>query len=388
MKKSFSDLSKLYKSELLENIVPFWLNNSIDKENGGYFTSLSRKGEVFDTDKFVWLQAREVWSFSMLYNKLDQRQELLDAAIVGAEFLLKFGHKNFDWYFALTAKGEPLIEPYSIFSCNFAAMAFSSLYRATGDERYKEASEKTFHKILERKDNPKGKWSKTIKSTRNLKGFSLPMTLCNLALEMDGILDEEFKNQIIDYAKDEVLNTYYKEDLHFILENVTQNGEFSDTYEGRLTNPGHSMEAMWFIMDIGVRNNDQQLINKAKDIALGVLERSWDQQYGGVFYFMDVKHNPLLQLEWDQKLWWVHLESSIAMIKGYALTKDERCLEWFYKLHEYIWGHFKDNEYPEWFGYLNRRGEVSLDLKGGKWKGCYHIPRALLEISQTLDSCR
>ncbi|MDD2245286.1 MAG: AGE family epimerase/isomerase, partial [Dysgonamonadaceae bacterium] len=48
--------------------------------------------------------------------------------------------------------------------------------------------------------------------------------------------------------------------------------------------------------------------------------------------------------------------------------------------------HFKDPEYPEWWGYLNRKGEVLLDLKGGKWKGCFHVPRGLYQCWKTLDS--
>lgn len=35
----------------------------------------------------------------------------------------------------------------------------------------------------------------------------------------------------------------------------------------------------------------------------------------------------------------------------------------------------------EWYGYLNRQGEVLLQLKGGKWKGFFHIPRSLLLTS-------
>ncbi len=51
-------LEQQYKNELLGNIVPFWLAKSQDKEYGGYFTCLDRKGNVFDTDKFMWLQGR------------------------------------------------------------------------------------------------------------------------------------------------------------------------------------------------------------------------------------------------------------------------------------------------------------------------------------------
>ena len=63
---NMEDLRDLYRCNLLEDVIPFWEKNSIDSEYGGYFTSLDGRGEVFDTDKFVWLQARQVWIFSRL----------------------------------------------------------------------------------------------------------------------------------------------------------------------------------------------------------------------------------------------------------------------------------------------------------------------------------
>jgi hypothetical protein len=47
--------------------------------------------------------------------------------------------------------------------------------------------------------------------------------------------------------------------------------------------------------------------------------------------------------------------------------------------------HFRDPEYPEWYGYLSRQGEVLLPLKGGKWKGCFHVPRGLYQIGTILQ---
>ena len=85
----FSKLALQYKSELLDKVVPFWLEKSQDKEFGGYFTCLNRDGSVFDTDKFIWLQGREVWMFATLYNKVEKRPEWLECAIQGAEFLKK-----------------------------------------------------------------------------------------------------------------------------------------------------------------------------------------------------------------------------------------------------------------------------------------------------------
>ena len=55
----FKKLANQYKDELMNNVLPFWLNHSQDTEYGGYFTCLDREGNVFDTDKFIWLQGRE-----------------------------------------------------------------------------------------------------------------------------------------------------------------------------------------------------------------------------------------------------------------------------------------------------------------------------------------
>lgn len=379
-------LAKLYKDELLNNVMPFWLEKSQDQEFGGYFTCLDREGKVFDTDKFIWLQGRQVWMFSMLYNNLEKNPEWLKCAEQGGEFLKKYGHDgNLNWYFSLTREGMPIIEPYNIFSYTFATMAFGQLAKATGNQEYADIARKTFDIILSKVDNPKGKWSKVYPGTRNLKNFALPMILCNLALEIEHLLEPEFLRKTIDTCIHEVMDVFYRPDLGLVVESLTIDNKLSDTFEGRVLNPGHAIEAMWFIMDLGVRLNNKELIDKAAKIAVQMTEYGWDYKHGGIFYFLDLKGHPTQQLEWDQKLWWVHVEALISMIKGYQLTGSKDCLKWFEIIHEYTWDHFKDNEHPEWYGYLNRQGEVLLPLKGGKWKGCFHVPRGLYQVWKTLE---
>ena len=385
---NFKQLAERYRSELLDNVLPFWLDKSQDKEFGGYFSCLNRDGSVYDTDKFIWLQGREVWMFAMLYNSLEKRQEWLDAAVQGAEFLKKYGHDgNFDFYFSLTREGKPLVQPYNIFSNTFACMAFAQLAKATGSAEYAEIAKATFRRILERRSNPKGQWLKAFPGTRPMKDFALPMIICNMALEVEDIInDPALIERTIDESVHEIVDVFYQPDLGVILENLAPDGSLVDCFEGRKINPGHDREAMWFLMNIGIRRNDKALIEKAVEISLSVIEYGWDKEYGGIFYFMDRKGYPTQELEWDQKLWWVHIESAIAMIKGYRLTGNEKCLHWFERLNDYLWNNFKDHEYPEWYGYLNRRGEVLLPLKGGKWKGCFHVPRGLYQIWRELEA--
>ena len=91
MKATIEELAVLYRDALLQDVIPFWERYSVDWEQGGYFTCLDRAGNVFDTDKFVWLQARQVWTFSMLCNRVDKRDTWLGIARNGADFLKKHG---------------------------------------------------------------------------------------------------------------------------------------------------------------------------------------------------------------------------------------------------------------------------------------------------------
>lgn len=378
--------SEIYKNELIENVIPFWMKHSKDEKHGGFFTCLDRKGEVYDTDKFMWLQGRQVWTFATMFTQLEAKSAYLEMAEHGAKFMQKYGRDaDGNWFFSLDQAGRPLVQPYNIFSDCFATMGFGALYKATGKEEYAGIAKQTFENILKRRHNTKGKYNKIYPGTRELRNFSLPMILSNLSIEIEHLIDKSLVNNLIEDVIHEVMEVFYQPQHGMIFENVNHDGSFSDTFEGRLLNPGHTIEAMWFMMDLAVRLNDQTLINKAVDIALNALEIGWDKVYGGIFYFLDIKGYPPQQLEWDQKLWWVHVEALVCMAKAWNLTGNLRAKEWFEKIHEYSWQNFRDAQHGEWFGYLNRRGEVLLDLKGGKWKGCFHVPRAMLQVYKTLQ---
>jgi len=221
-----------------------------------------------------------------------------------------------------------------------------------------------------------------------LKSLAISMILANLSLEMECLLDDRELDSVLDLCVGEVMGLFLDERLNILFENVAPDGSHPDCFEGRLINPGHGIEAMWFIMDIARRRDDQALIDRAVDVTLSTLDLAWDNEYGGIYYFLDCRGKPLVQLEWDQKLWWVHLETLVALIMGYRLTGRDECRPWFEKIHEYVWQRFPDPEYGEWFGYLNRRGKKLLELKGGKWKGCFHVPRALYLCSEELGNSR
>lgn len=384
--QNYPEYSRKYQEELLYNIIPFWIKNSNDEQNGGYFTCLDRKGQVYDTDKFIWLQARQVYTFSFLFNNVGANDLWLGFAFQGAGFLQKHGRdKSGNWYFSVDQAGKPLVQPYNIFSDCFASLAFGSMYKATDVDEFADITRSTFKNILQRRHNPKGIYSKGIASSRILKNSSMPMIMCMLLLEIESLLDDTLVTELYDECIHELTHTFYDHDTGILFENVDQNGNFSDTMDGRLICPGTIVEGMWFIMDLAEKRGDKSLIERAAKIVLSTMEYGWDTEYGGLYYFMDYKGQPLQQLEGDQKLWWVHVEALISLLKAFYHTGKMEYWNWFVKVHDYTWKHFPDKEHGEWFGYLNRQGDVNLSLKGGKWKGCYHIPRALYQCWQTFE---
>ena len=378
MSDRFAALAAQYRAALLDDVVPFWERHSIDAECGGYFSCLDREGRVYDTDKFVWLQARQVWTFSMLHNRLEKRPRWLEIARGGADFLARHGRDGGgNWYFALGRDGRPLVQPYNIFSDCFAAMAFAQYALASGDGESQDIARTTYDSIWGRADNPKGVYNKLVPGTRPMKSFALPMILANLSLELEPLLPPDVLERSLDTCVHEVMDVFLDAETDLVFEHVAPDGSHPDSFDGRLINPGHGIEATWFIMDIAQRRGDKKLIERCAKTVLRLLEFGWDAEHGGIYYFMDARGRPPQQLEWDRKLWWVHLEALVALLKAYRLTGDAKIWEWYERIHEYAWARFPDPQHGEWFGYLNRRGEVFLPLKGGKWKGCFHVPRAL-----------
>jgi len=148
-----------------------------------------------------------------------------------------------------------------------------------------------------------------------------------------------------------------------------------------LVNPGHSLEAAWFIAVEALRRNDKELLDKSLNIIDWSLEIGWDKEYGGLFSFVDIEGKPAEQLEWDMKLWWPHTEALYATALAWKATNDVKYKDWFEKFHDYSFSKFADNEYGEWFGYLHRDGTVSNTLKGNIFKGPFHLPRALMLLA-------
>ena len=390
-----TQLKQFYHDTLLNDIVPFWINSDlIDREYGGFISSVDREGKQYNTDKSVWFQGRALWTFSKLCNTYGAKPEWLEAAKAGAQFIREHCVDETDgrMYFVVTRQGEPLRKRRYFFSESFLVVGFAEYYLLSRDLQDLELARKylglMFDIYLDGANDPFKITPKENAQVRSLHSNANPMVLVSSAQTMLRIDPEKAEdyNTIIDRVIDDMLTLHYKPEHQCMLENVYLNGDILDNPTGRTINPGHCIENAWFLMNRANQTGDSALLEKALNILRWSLELGWDQEHGGVYYFRDLYGRPCEQLEHDMKLWWVHNECLIAVLMALHLTGDSYYEQWYDRLHDYIFSHFPDETYGEWYGYLRRDGTVSHTQKGSLWKGPYHLPRCMMLCEMILSA--
>jgi len=388
-KKKLRRIYVRYKNVLLNDVVPFWLKNSIDENYGGFFSCLDRDGSIYNTDKSVWIQGRGVWMFSRLYNELEKKKEWLEAAKSGYDFLVKHGFDDDGrMFFTLTRDGRPLQKRRYMFSETFAIIACAEYYRASGDEEALKRAISIYNLVIDLYKNPSKVAPKIIPETRATKALALPMILLATTQSLREIDTNPIYNEIAGELVETIFKDFVKVGEMALFETVGVNGERLDSPQGRCINPGHSIETAWFLIHEGLHRNGKKIIDRALQILDWSLEIGWDKEYGGILYFIDIEGKPAEQLEWDMKLWWPHTEALYATLLAYHITGNKKYEVWYDKIHEWSFSHFEDKIYGEWFGYLHRDGTLANSLKGSIWKGPFHLPRALLLILKLLEKIK
>ena len=376
-----------YHAELYDNVLPFWLKHSPDREFGGFFNCLDEDGSVYDTRKNVWLQGREVWMMAKLHNRHHrpgQDSPYLQMARLGADFLRQHARFGDRCYFSLLRNGQPLFAQRKMFSECFYVMALAEYARASGDATARAEAHYMFGKVQEYARNPallgRPAYDNGLPATSEL---AVPMILLNLIEELNGP-DENGYAEVSAWCVQQI-DKHYRPELKMVLETVGQDGTPMDTIEGRLLNPGHAIECGWFLLNYAIKTGHTELRQKALNMIDWSFDLGWDTKYGGIFYFLDRSGRSPTQLEWNMKLWWPHNEALIAFLMAFRATGEARYLARFQQMHDYAFAKFPDPRHGEWYGYLDRHGEVTHRFKGSPYKGCFHLPRALYLALEEMD---
>ena len=363
---------------LLNNVLPFWMEHAVDRELGGLYNFIDREGKVYGTNKNVWFAGRTMYTYSLAYNELNKNEEYLKVAENMYNFLPKCELDESGRLPFISARdGRALVTGDAYFSETFAAIGCAEYYIATGDpavwqkaEQYFDIAYKLYKKDLSRTPSA----NPPVPETKALGPSMIMLSVCQVLRKVE----KEKYDLIAKECADEIL-------VHFIegkglLENVGLGGEFIDSPVGREVNPGHSLEAAWFLMAEGVYQNNGFYKQKAKEI----IDISMRLGYrdGGIIAFADCDGNPPDHLEWDMKIWWPQCEAMIANRLCYNVFGEEKYLRDFEALKSWCFDRYPDPEHGEWYGYMHYDGTLANTLKGNYSKGPFHLPRMLYIIDK------
>lgn len=387
-----SELTARYRRNLLESVVPFWERHSLDPAYGGQLHCLTRQGTVFDTRKYVWMQGRAVWMFSRLYNTVEQRPQWLEAARSIVTFL-RMHARDADGrcHFSLTRDGRPVFQqrkPYAAFFLVLALVEYAKTGAAA--EGFVEEAVALARDVNRWIDDAALLGRPALAGAAPVRQLADIMVRASLALELLAVEDDPRHAAVLRRSLEEV-KEHWLADKRTLLENLPLgSAHFAESPDTRLLCPGSAIEVAWFLLHavelLEERYGESHSSTAAflYDVIEGSLEAGWDVEYGGLFYFMDAEGHPPLQLEANMKLWWPHTEAIYALALAYSRTGERKWLRWLERVDAYTFRTFVDWEFGEWFGYCDRQGTPTHQLKGGPYKGFFHVPRCLLFTLQRL----
>lgn len=383
---NLSVYAKQYREDLLQRLVPFWTEFSLDTVYGGYICVLSAKGEAITFDKWIKWHGQQAWAFGKLY-QLTQHAGYLHYALHGADFLLHFGADTKDnWWEIVDNTGRGVAEVADICAEAAAVAAWSLAHELTNEEAYAESAKKTLVKAFRRREKGLLKRSEAILTGRNLKNIGELSALAKALMASQKLMGEKVFREKGESLLHELTKHFWEPRANIILENVFSEGGYSDCLSGRRIHPGRVFEAFNAFYELTKVLNKRRIRQQLAQHVAYLADTAWDEAYGGYFHWLDVKSLPASEPEAYYKYAWVQLEACTALLRAYQVMQDRAVLKHWQRVNDYLWQHFPDNSKEgEWVGVLSRHGEPLFTLKATPEKNAYSPIKNLLESADLLE---
>ena len=379
-----------YKNYLLNGIMSFWENRTKDNEFGGYFTCFDRQGNLTDPKKYIWFQGRQLWIFSALSNVFQDEKWML-LANHGRNFLVQHAYAgNGRWNYQLTQEGKVEIGTNSIYSDLFVLSGLAEYAIAAKSDKDEKLILDTYKSIEKNVYNMDFKEIYHNVWNPKYKKHGLYMITLIVAPIVSKVIGDEKTKGLIDHCLENILYVFAKDEHETLFEAVGRNGEYMDDDEGHITYPGHTFESCWASIFEGRRRHDQSIIDRAVKIFDWAYRWGHDDQYGGIYSYVDVKNktpkqfdwNKETNMSWDDKNFWVNAEAIAVTAAVFSETKNMDNFSRFIDISDWTYKHFFDQRYGEWYAELFRDGTIKRSDKGTIWKAAYHVPRGILIAMQ------
>ena len=392
MNQRINRLRNEMRSELENNILPFWMNKMEDNEQGGFYGEITGDDELRpEASKGAILNARILWTFSAAYRLL-KKPEYLKTATRAKRYLIdRFYDPEYGGiYWELDYKGNPLDTKKQIYAIGFAIYGLSEYARATGDAEALEYAQRLFEVIEQHSFDPvqNGYLEALTRDWQPIEDMRLSDKDENEKKTMNTHLHilEPYTN-LYRIWKDERLERQLRNLIDVFITRILdpQTGHLNLFFEEDWTNKyriysyGHDIEASWLIHEAALVLGDETVLKRIEPLIVRIAQAADEglNPDGSMIY-----ENFLDKQKIDRELhWWVQAENVVGHINLYQHFGDESALDIAARCWEFIKAKLIDHEHGEWHWSILPDGTVNRkDDKAGFWKCPYHNGRMCMEV--------
>jgi mannobiose 2-epimerase len=372
-------------NELINNILPYWINNMPDKANGGFYGRIDGNEHLHpQANKGVVLNARILWTFSAAY-RCEKNPQYLEIAERAYRYIRDyFTDKEYGGvYWELDYRGKPVNTRKQTYAQGFALYGYSEFYRATGEPEALKMSIDLFRLIEKRAHDPLsgGYFEAFQRDWQAIDDKRLSEKDANEAkstnthlhiLEPYANLLRVWKAPALVQAQKELIEIFCRHIIHPQTHHLNLFFDEQWNSQSSLISYGHDIEAAWLLYEATETVDDEILLKRIKPCVIRLIEAAYEgiQDDGSLIYEAEGT-----QIDANRH-WWVQAEAVAGSIYAYQITGEQKYLNVAKKCWEYIKEYIRDKENGEWVWSVFPNGKQNrTNDKAGFWKCPYHNAR-------------
>ena len=396
------DWPVVFHDTLQHTILQFWVDHSLDTEQGGLFGQLNRKGEpISPGDKSVVLIGRGLWSFSEAYRRYpDPAYQRLASACL--KFLREkmWDKEHGGYYFMVSRDGKIIDSTKQLNPMSYVMEGLAEYALAFHDDQVAREALDLFEVIDKHAhDGQYGgyriaftsdwKWIKDYKDGPNAEGsfgrksydwhLGLVEALATLYDVTGDVRVRARLEELLDIFVTKIIDTDAGYGRYYFNDDWSVADRDGDSKECEY---GLDLEASWLLTEAAERvgrNQDQRIRRASLALVDHALRDGFDKEHGGI-YRLGPAAGPAKNKDME---WWQQMEALVAFLNAYHFTGDPKYWKAFDLEARFVMDRFVDHEYGEVYTAISHDGKLN-DVKVDPWKAPYHVTRAFLEVISRL----